>query len=113
MAVEDLDYWGNVRKLDKKKMFLGLPFYGYSFGPNGAGSMSYKDIISTYPKAEKKDQLKMKDGSILYYNGIPTIQKKVQLARKKAGGVMFWQLGGDAVGDKSLVKVISDEAAKN
>lgn len=113
MAVEDLDYWGNVRKLDKKKMFLGLPFYGYSFGPNGAGSMSYKDIVTTFPKSEKKDQLKMKDGSILYYNGIPTIQKKVQLARKNAGGVMFWQLGGDAIGDKSLVSVISKEAAKN
>jgi hypothetical protein len=112
MAVEDLDYWGNTRKLDKKKMYLGLPFYGYSFGPNGASSMSYKDIVSTYPKSEKKDQLKMKDGSTLYYNGIPTIQKKVQLAKKNAGGIMFWQLAGDAEGDKSLLTAINKEAAK-
>ncbi|HUQ66064.1 MAG TPA: glycosyl hydrolase family 18 protein [Flavitalea sp.] len=112
MAVEDLDYWGNTRKLDRKKMFLGLPFYGYSFGPKGASSMSYKDIVSTFPKSEKKDELKMPDGSALYYNGIPTIQKKVKLAKKDAGGIMFWHIGGDATGDKSLVTVINNEAAK-
>ncbi len=112
MAVEDLDYWANTRKLDRKKMFLGLPFYGYSFGPHGASSMSYKDIVSTFPKSEKKDQLKMPDGSILYYNGIPTIQKKVKLAKKEAGGVMFWHIGGDAAGDKSLVTAINKEASK-
>jgi GH18 family chitinase len=112
MAVEDLDYWANIRKLDRKKMFLGLPFYGYSFGPNGASSMPYKDIVSTFSKSEKKDQLKMPDGSTLYYNGIPTIQKKVKLAKKNAGGVMFWHLGGDAPGDKSLVRAINDAAKK-
>jgi GH18 family chitinase len=113
MAVEDLEYWANTRKLDRKKMFLGLPFYGYAFGPKGASSMSYKDIISTYPKSEKKDELKTKDGATLYYNGIPTIQKKVKLARKNAGGIMFWHLGGDTTGDKSLVTIINQEAAKN
>jgi GH18 family chitinase len=82
MAEEDLDYWANTRKLDRKKMYLGLPFYGYSFGPKGASSMSYKDIVNTFPKSEKKDELKMPDGSILYYNGIPTIQKKVKLAKR-------------------------------
>lgn len=111
MAVEDLDYWTKTRKLDKKKLYLGLPFYGYGFGPKGASSMSYKDIVSTFPKSEKKDELKMPDGSTLYYNGIPTIKKKVKLAKENAGGVMFWQLGGDAPGDKSLVKAIN-EAAK-
>ena len=112
MAVEDLDYWANTRKLDRKKLFLGLPFYGYSFGPQGASSMMYKDIVSTFPKSEKKDELKMPDGSTLYYNGIPTIQKKVQLAKKNAGGIMFWHIGGDAAGDKSLIGVINKEAAK-
>jgi hypothetical protein len=112
MAVDDLDYWANTRKLDRKKMYLGLPFYGYSFGPNGASSMSYKDIVSKFPKSEKKDELKMADGATLYYNGIPTIKKKVQLAKKNAGGIMFWHIGGDAPGDKSLVTVINNEAAK-
>lgn len=110
MAVEDLDYWVNQRKLDKKKLYLGVPFYGYSFGKSGAGSMSYRDIVATFPGAEKKDEWKMPDGSRLYYNGIPTIQKKVKLAMKNAGGIMFWQLMGDTTGEKSLLRAINEVA---
>lgn len=108
MAVEDLEYWTKTRKLHPKKLYLGLPFYGYSFGKNGAGSMSYSDIVTKFPGAEKKDELKLPDGSRLYYNGIPTIQKKVKLAMKNGGGVMFWQLRGDIEGEKSLLKAIND-----
>jgi chitinase len=110
MAVEDLDYWIKTRKLDRDKIYLGVPFYGYSFGKTGASSMSYSDIVAKFPGSEKKDQLKMPDGSTLYYNGIPTIRKKVELAKKNAGGVMFWQYMGDTTGDKSLLKVINETA---
>jgi GH18 family chitinase len=110
MAVSDLDYWVNTRHLDKNNLYLGVPFYGYSFGPNGASSMKYKDIVATYKNSEKKDELKTADGSRLYYNGIPTIRKKVKLAKKNAGGIMFWEYMGDTTGDKSLLKAINDEA---
>jgi hypothetical protein len=110
LAVEDLDYWVNTRHLDKKKLYLGVPFYGYSFGPNGAGSMKYRDIVARFKKAEKKDKLKMPDGSTLYYNGIPTMKKKVRLAKKNAGGIMFWQYMGDTTGEKSLLRAINEEA---
>jgi GH18 family chitinase len=43
---------------------------------------------------------------------MPTIQKKVKLAKENAGGVMFWHIGGDAPGDKSLVSVINREVSK-
>jgi GH18 family chitinase len=108
MAVEDLEYWVKTRKIDRKKLFLGLPFYGYSFGPNGTSSMTYAKIVADFPGAENNDELKMPDGSTMYYNGIPTIRKKVRLARKKAGGIMFWQLMGDAKGEKSLVQAINE-----
>lgn len=110
MAAEDLEYWTKTRNIDKNKIYLGVPFYGYSFGKNGASSMSYRDIVATFPKAEKKDELKMPDGSIMYYNGIPTIRKKVKLAMKNAGGIMFWQLMGDTTGDKSLLRAINETA---
>jgi len=110
MAVEDLRYWSGERKLPKDKLYLGLPFYGYSFGPNGAGSMNFHEIVTRFPGAEKKDQLKLPDGSVLYYNGIPTIRKKVQLAKQNAGGIMFWQLFGDTTGEKSLLQTIHNEA---
>src|SRR6185437_9290932 len=46
MAVEDLDYWHNKRAIPKNKLVLGLPFYGYGFGPKDSPvlSMDYKKI---------------------------------------------------------------------
>ena len=49
----------------------------------------------------------MPDGMILYYNGMPTIERKTELAMDKASGVMIWQVLGDAQGKKSLIKRIN------
>ncbi len=108
MAVEDLDYWHNVRSLPKEKLVLGLPFYGYGFGAldSPVVSMNYKEIISLYPDNELTDTLRLQGNVLLYYNNIPTIKKKTKLAMKKAGGVMIWQLLGDTTGDNSLLNTI-------
>jgi len=109
-AVEDLDYFGSERKIPAEKMTLGVPFYGYGYGPeltSKAISMSYKQIVATFPGAENADEWKMPDGKILYYNGIPTMKKKTLLAMEKASGIMIWQIRGDASGGKSLLKVIN------
>lgn len=114
-AVEDLEYFGTVRKIPKEKMTLGLPFYGYGFGPeisSPAKSMDYKQIVSEFPGSESADQLKMADGMIMYYNGIPTIKQKTRLAKDQASGVMIWQLEGDAGGSKSLLKAIHKTAGR-
>jgi len=37
---------------------------------------------------------------------IPTIKKKTELAMEKVSGIMIWQVGEDARGSKSLLKVI-------
>lgn len=108
-AVEDLDYFGMMRKIPKEKMTLGVPFYGYGYGPeitSPAISMGYGKIVETFKGAESVDQWTMPDGKILYYNGIPTIEKKTLLAKEKASGVMIWQVFGDAKGRKSLLKAI-------
>lgn len=112
-AVEDLTYFGEDRQVPASKMTLGVPFYGYGYGPeltSQAISMSYDKIVETFEGAEKEDQWTMPDGKILYYNGIPTMKKKVALAKEKASGVMIWQIQGDAKGKKSLLKAISKEA---
>jgi GH18 family chitinase len=109
-AVEDLDYFGSVRKIPAEKMTLGVPFYGYGFGPeltSKAVSMSYSQIVTTFPGAEKADEWKMPDGKIIYYNGIPTMKQKTVLARERASGIMIWQIRGDARGSKSLLKTIN------
>lgn len=70
--------------------------------------MNYGEIVNTFPGAEKKDQLEMPDGKIMYYNGASTIKRKTELAREKASGIMIWQILGDAAGDKSLLKLINE-----
>lgn len=112
-AAEDLSYFGIERKIPAEKMTLGVPFYGYGYGPeltSKAISMNYKEIVSTFKGAEKADEWKMPDGKILYYNGIPTIIRKTQLAKEKASGIMIWQVLGDAKGSKSLLKAINKAA---
>lgn len=108
-AVEDLEYFGMVRNIPKEKMTLGVPFYGYGYGPeltSPAISMNFGEITSAFPGSEQADQWTRADGKIIYYNGIPTITKKTKLAKEKASGVMIWQVRGDAKGSKSLLRAI-------
>lgn len=109
MAVEDLDYWHNTRSVPKHKLVLGLPFYGYGFGAldSPVVSMDYKQIVSIYPNREASDTLNLPNNVVLYYNNISTIKKKTELALKKGGGIMIWQLLGDSPGDNSLLNSIN------
>jgi GH18 family chitinase len=112
-AIEDLEYFGVKRGIPAKEMTLGVPFYGYGFGPELTSkpkSMNYRQIVETYPGSELLDELTIEDGMIMYYNSIPTIKKKTELAKEKAGGIMIWQLSGDAKGKKSLLKAINEAA---
>ncbi|WP_158798815.1 glycosyl hydrolase family 18 protein [Pedobacter sp. L105] len=107
MAVDDLTYWSTTRGIKKDKLNLGVPFYGYGFGTNAPSSISFKNLVAQYPGAENTDQVTLPGGGIIYYNGIPTIKSKVQLALQKAGGVMMWQLLQDTTGDLSLLHAIN------
>jgi len=94
-------------------MVLGVPFYGYGFGPDITSpvkTMDYNRIVSTFRGAESEDQWIMNDGMIMYYNGMPTITKKTELAKEKASGIMIWHVRGDARGSKSLLRAINKAA---
>lgn len=108
-AIIDLSYFRILRKIPKEKITLGVPFYGYGFGPKHplrGLTLNYDHIVTEFPGAESKDELDMGDSTILYYNGIPTIKMKTVFAKIEASGVMVWQLSGDAKGEKSLLSVI-------
>jgi len=108
-AVEDLDYFAESRHIPKQKMTLGVPFYGYGFGPDIGSkvtSMNYGEIVKTFQGASSADQWTMPDGKILYYNGKETIVQKTKLARESASGIMIWQVAGDAKGHHSLLRAI-------
>src|SRR5690606_7497461 len=117
MAVDDIAFWHGVKGVPKHKLNLGLPFYGHSFYEDGkqGTSYTYNRLVTDYPGAESKDELQMKDGATVYYNGESTIRRKTAFALSELGGIMIWQLKQDATGDKSLlsfVKEILDTAAK-
>jgi chitinase len=108
MAVSDMDFWTKTRGIAKERLTLGLPFYGYGFGPDIQREFHYSQIVNTYPGAEKLDTVMVTPGNIIYYNGMPTIKQKTAFALQNAGGVMMWELMEDADGDKSLLKVVDE-----
>ncbi|MDB5051301.1 MAG: hypothetical protein JWO30_4372 [Fibrobacteres bacterium] len=102
LAVLCYDYWLNQHKCPKAKAILGLPFYGYD--PSGK-YMGYRDIVARDATAPQKDF-----SNNFGYNGIPTIQKKTQLAYDRGGGVMIWEISMDVHDGNSLLKAINDKS---
>ena len=91
----------------KEKLNLGLPFYGYDFKGSNVGTLVYSQIVDKFSGSQNEDQLTEPNGAVLYYNGIPTIKSKTELALDKAGGIMIWQLRQDAGGANSLLGAIN------
>jgi GH18 family chitinase len=89
-AVQSINYWSN-RGLPADKIVLGVPYYAR---PSWA---AYRDIVARNSANACRDS----DGSD-YWNGIPTIRQKAQLARNY-GGIMTWELSQDTSGSNSLV----------
>jgi GH18 family chitinase len=93
-----LDYWLG-RGLPAGKATLGVPFYAQ---PN---DVPYAKIVKDDAGAAQLDSYSY-DGTLVNYNGIPTIQAKTRLALLRASGIMFWTLEDDASGGLSLVNAI-------
>lgn len=113
LAEQDFNFWNLNRNIPAEKLVLGLPFYGYGFGLDILESITFGDLVAAYPGSEKVDSWELPGKGTFYYNGLPTIRKKVGYAlQKKAGGVMIWQILGDAPDDLSLLKAINDAVKK-
>ena len=93
-----LDYWLG-RGLPPEKATLGVPFYARP------SEISYRKIVQADPAAAQLDSFDYY-GTLINYNGIPTIQTKTRMAMQRASGIMFWTLENDADGELSLLTAI-------
>lgn len=90
-AVDSLNYWLG-RGLPAAKAVVGVPYYAR---PSWS---AYSSKVAQTTLNACRDT----DGSD-YWNGIPTIRQKAQLARTQAGGIMTWELSQDVTGEMSLL----------
>jgi chitinase len=97
IAVQSMDYWLG-RGLPKSKAVLGVPFYGKN---SSNGAYTYAQLVAMDAQAPNKDVV-----NGIYYNGIPTIKSKAQLALQRGGGVMIWEISQDTSGSTSLLNAI-------
>ena len=97
-----LQYWSG-RGLPPDKMVLGVPFYARP------GELTYRQLVGYDPAAPNSDELDYYHNKV-YYNGIPTLQRKTRLARERASGIMIWALPQDTFDDTSLLKAIYQAA---
>ena len=102
-AEEALKYWLQ-RGLPQDMAVLGVPFY------SRPGETPYRNLVAANPAAVQADESEY-EGSTTYYNGIPTMQQKTQLARRLGSGVMIWTIASDTLDETSLLKAI-DQAAR-
>ena len=100
-AEDAIKYYTVTRKIQPSRITLGLPFYGFDFTPP-ARYIDFSEIIASDPANAYRDSTGMR-----YFNGIPTIVQKAELAKKSAlGGVMIWELACDTHGDLSLLRAL-------
>ncbi len=99
-AEEAIKYWTEDRRIPADKIILGVPFYGFDFSPP-ARYIDYSEIIKENPLLAYVDSMDM-----MYFNGIPTIVRKTELAKKKLGGIMIWEISCDMPGDLSLLRAL-------
>jgi chitinase len=99
-AEEAIKFWTEERKIPANRITLGVPFYGYDFNPP-ARYISFEELVQENPSYGYRDSVDMK-----YYNGIPTIVRKTELAKKKLGGIMIWEIAYDIEGDMSLLRAL-------
>jgi chitinase len=84
-----------------RKLTLGLPFYGRDTKKSNR-VLTYREIVAKYRPEPTVDEI-----DNFYFNGPETISRKTKYAiDTRLAGVMVWELGQDAAGDQSLLKVI-------
>lgn len=105
-AVTSLQFYTVNKKVPKGQVVLGLPFFGSA--SDGSKEEDYATILANYPNAWRVDTVSggpLDAGKGFNYVGEDSMAKEVKLG-KQYGGVMVWELMGDAPAPHSLLQVI-------
>jgi chitinase len=105
-AETDLRLWIG-KGVPASKLALGMPFYGRGFG-SYRESWSLADIADSFGLHHLNSDVvgKLCGGcSYITYNGLPTLERKAELAGAWGAGVMVWEIGQDLPGDDAIRRV--------
>jgi len=105
-ATTALQFYATNKKVPKNQIVLGVPFFGSA--ADDSKEEDYATIMANYPNAWRVDMVgggPLDAGKGFNYVGEDTMAKEVQLG-KQYGGVMVWELMGDAPAPHSLLQVI-------
>ena len=106
-AQKSIHFWKDSVGIPAHKLTLGLPFYAYDFtNPKKTKSFTIAEILRQNALNALIDSV-----GLIYYNGKPTLEKKVKLAATdlELAGVMIWELGQDTTGDISMLNTVHSQ----
>ncbi len=107
-SLDALNYYANDRHFPKDKITLGIGFFGTGQVNGRELEEDYAKIVAAYSNAPQNDLVaggSLDNGAAFHYGGEATVAKEVELG-KQFGGVMVWELTGDAPAPHSLLQVI-------